>query len=94
MELEGPEGDVNAAAELLTDAAGISAALSAGLGAFGVSGVMSSVAGPTPEYYYEPPEFLLATYATVAEAPWSEAEWAVALRFDNPRATVLLRLLG
>ena len=25
----------------------------------------------------------------VAEAPWSVAEWAVALRFDNPRATVL-----
>ena len=30
----------------------------------------------------------------VAEAPWSVAEWAVALRFDNPRATVLVRLLG
>ena len=26
----------------------------------------------------------------VAEAPWSVAEWAVALRLDNPRATVLL----
>ena len=25
----------------------------------------------------------------VAEAPWSVAEWAVAFRFDNPRATVL-----
>ena len=32
--------------------------------------------------------------ATVAEAPWSGAEWAVALRFDNPRATVLVLLLG
>ena len=30
----------------------------------------------------------------VAEAPWSEAEWAVALRFDNPRATVLVLVLG
>ena len=30
----------------------------------------------------------------VAEAPWSVAEWAVALRLDNPRATVLVRLLG
>ena len=30
----------------------------------------------------------------VAEAPWSEAEWAVALRFDNPRATVPLLVLG
>ena len=30
----------------------------------------------------------------VAEAPWSVAEWAVALRFDNPRATVLVLLLG
>ena len=26
--------------------------------------------------------------------PWSVAEWAVALRFDNPRATVLVLLLG
>ena len=30
----------------------------------------------------------------VAEAPLSVAEWAVALRFDIPRATVLVRLLG
>ena len=30
----------------------------------------------------------------VAEAPWSVAEWAVALRFDNPRATVLVLLLS
>ena len=30
----------------------------------------------------------------VAEAPWSVAEWAVALRFDNPRATVLVLVLG
>ena len=30
----------------------------------------------------------------VAEAPWSAAEWAVALRFDNPRATVLVLVLG
>ena len=32
--------------------------------------------------------------AVVAEAPWSVAEWAVALRFDNPRATVPVLLLG
>ena len=32
---------------------------------------------------------------TVAESqPWSAAEWAVALRFDNPRATVLVLSLG
>ena len=30
----------------------------------------------------------------VAEAPWSVAEWAVAPRFDMPRATVLVLLLG
>ena len=30
----------------------------------------------------------------VAEAPWSVAEWAVALRFDSPRATVLVLVLG
>ena len=30
----------------------------------------------------------------VAEAPWSVAEWAVALRFDNPRATVPVLVLG
>ena len=30
----------------------------------------------------------------VAEEPWSLAEWAVALRFDNPRASVLVRLLS
>ena len=30
----------------------------------------------------------------VAEAPWSVAEWAVALRFDHPRATVLVLLLS
>ena len=30
----------------------------------------------------------------VAEAPWSVAEWAVALRFDHPRATVPVLLLG
>ena len=30
----------------------------------------------------------------VAEAPWSVAEWAVAPRFDHPRATVLVLLLG
>ena len=30
----------------------------------------------------------------VAEAPWSVAAWAVALRFDNPRATVLVLLSG
>ena len=30
----------------------------------------------------------------VAEAPWSVAEWAVALRFDNPRGTALVLLLS
>ena len=30
----------------------------------------------------------------VAKAPWSGAEWAVALRFDHPRATVLVLLLS
>ena len=30
----------------------------------------------------------------VAEAPWSVAEWAVAPRCDNPRATVLVLVLG
>ena len=30
----------------------------------------------------------------VAEAPGSVAEWAVALRFGNPRATVLVLLSG
>ena len=30
----------------------------------------------------------------VSEAPWSVAEWAVALRFDNPRATVRVLVLG
>ena len=31
----------------------------------------------------------------VAESqPWSVAEWAVAPRFDDPRATVLVLLLG
>ena len=30
----------------------------------------------------------------VPEAPWSIAEWIVALRFDNPRVTVLVLLLG
>ena len=29
----------------------------------------------------------------VAEAPWSVAEWAVALRFDHPRATVPVLVL-
>ena len=32
--------------------------------------------------------------ALVAEAPWSVAEWAVAVRFDNPRASVPGLLLG
>ena len=30
----------------------------------------------------------------VAEAPWSGAEWAVALSFAHPRATALVLLLG
>ena len=33
-------------------------------------------------------------HAAVAEARWSVAEWAVALRFDNPRATVPVPVLG
>ena len=32
--------------------------------------------------------------AQVAEAPWSGAEWAIALRFDRPRGTVLVLLLS
>ena len=33
--------------------------------------------------------------AAVAEnQPWSVAEWAVALRFDHPRAAVLVLFLG
>ena len=30
----------------------------------------------------------------VAEAAWSGAEWAVALRFDNPLATVSVLVFG
>ena len=30
----------------------------------------------------------------VAEAPWSVAEWAVGPRFDKPRATLLVLMLG
>ena len=41
-----------------------------------------------------PPLSLSVSSSTVAEAPWSVAEWAVALRFDHPRATVLVLLLG
>ena len=39
---------------------------------------------------------ILARYdVDVAESqPWSVAEWAVALRFNNPRATVPVLLLG
>ena len=36
----------------------------------------------------------LGASCEVAEAPWSVAEWAVALRFDNPRATVPVLLLA
>ena len=37
----------------------------------------------------------LARDSSGAESqPWSVAEWAVALRFDNPRATVLVLVLG
>ena len=36
----------------------------------------------------------MSDWAKVAEAPWSVAEWAVAPRFDHPRATVLVLLLG
>ena len=41
--------------------------------------------------YFSP---LVLPEEEVAEAPWSGAEWAVALRFDNLRATVLVLLLG
>ena len=37
---------------------------------------------------------LLRLLKKFAEAPWSVAEWVVAPRFDNPRATVLVLLLG
>ena len=37
---------------------------------------------------------MIANPAKVAEAPWSVAEWAVAPRFNNPRATVPVLLLG
>ena len=40
------------------------------------------------------PEFPDAVPVQVAEAPWSVAEWAVALRCDNPRAAVVVLLLG
>ena len=40
------------------------------------------------------PPSAMAAQTAVAEAPWSVAEWAVALRFDNPRATVLVLVLG
>ena len=36
----------------------------------------------------------VAAASEVAEAPWSVAEWAVALGFNNPRATVLVLLLS
>ena len=36
----------------------------------------------------------LVLQRVVAEAPWSVAEWAVALRFDIPRATVPVLVLG
>ena len=39
-------------------------------------------------------EFKAKLGKEVAEAPWSVAEWAVALRFDNPRATVPVLVLG
>ena len=38
--------------------------------------------------------FIAGIANPVAEAPWSVAEWAVALRFDIPRATVLVLLLS
>ena len=44
-----------------------------------------------PAHFAEFPDVLpalLADALPVAEAPWSVAEWAVAPRFDNPRATV------
>ena len=42
-----------------------------------------------------PTVFAVDTFrVAVAEAPWSVAEWAVALRFDNPRTTALVLVLG
>ena len=39
--------------------------------------------------------FTTRATSQVAEAPWGPvAEWAVALRFDNPRAAVLVMVLG
>ena len=40
------------------------------------------------------PGDLVTLAVEVAEAPCSVAEWAVAPRFDNPRATVLVLVLG
>ena len=36
----------------------------------------------------------VAGLADVAEAPWSVAEWAVAPRFDSPRASASVLLFG
>ena len=38
--------------------------------------------------------YMATSLLQVAVAPWSVAEWAVAPRFDKPRATVLVRLLS
>ena len=41
-----------------------------------------------------PDEYEMPDILKVAEAPWSVAERAVAPRFDNPRATALVLVLG
>ena len=46
--------------------------------------------GPPPPGHEAPPGMV----PMVAEAPWSVAEWSVALIFDNPRATGLVLVLG
>ena len=48
----------------------------------------------TLDFYTECRDHTTVRVLNVAEAPWSVAKWAVALRFDNPRATVLMLLLG
>ena len=57
----------------------------------GCGGRSLEPAGPAPPP--EPRGHAGTPGPAVAEAPWSVAEWAVALRFDNPRATVQLVLL-
>ena len=46
------------------------------------------------EEWTDDPELQNPKPQLVAEAPWSVADWAVALRFDHPRATVPVLVLG